>query len=422
MAVSELLISLASNPYFSAGAGLFGVGSLAAVGRALGQVSVAAFKRHYVTRLEVPCNDKSYHWLLDWVSREAARTSQQLTVRTEWEEEEGGRVTAIYRIEPSPGTHFISWRGAWIRLDRVREQQQVDVIGGVPWETVTLTTLGRRRELLLEVLESARQDVLSRHRGLTTTYTSTPSDWRELSRPQPARPLESVVLEPGLADRLAADCERFLEAGAWYRHRGIPHRRGVLLHGPPGCGKTSLILALAGHLGLGISVLNLSDPNMTDSVLQARVADLPRNTTLLLEDTDGALVSRDSSSALLRSAHGGQSALTLTGLLNALDGVVASEARLTFLTTNYPDRLDPALIRPGRVDIKQLIGYCSHLQAEEMFTKFFPESSELERKTFVKNIFNRKSSQISAAQIQAHLLLYKDDFRSAIENMEYFEM
>ena len=100
---------------------MFGVGSLAALGRTLGQISVAAFKRHYVTRLEVPCNDKSYHWLLDWVSREVATTAQQLSVRTEWEEEEGGRVTANYRIEPSPGTHIIRWRGAWIRLDRVRE-------------------------------------------------------------------------------------------------------------------------------------------------------------------------------------------------------------------------------------------------------------------------------------------------------------
>ena len=101
---------------------------------------------------------------------------------------------------------------------------------------------------------------------------------------------------------------------------------------------------------------------------------------------------------------------------------MASDARLTFLTTNYPDRLDPALIRPGRVDIKQLIDYCSHFQAEEMFIKFFPESSELERKDFVRNIFNQKSSQISTAQIQAHLLLYKDDIRSAIGNLEYFEM
>ena len=422
MAVSEMLMSLATNPYFSAGAGLFGVGTLAAVGRTLGTISVSAFKKHYVTSLEVPCNDKSYHWVLDWVSREAGRTSQHVSVRTEWEEEEGGRVSATYRIEPSPGTHLIRWRGAWIRLDRVREQQQVDVIGGVPWETVTLTTLGRRRGLLLSLLEEARQEVLGRHSGLTTTYTCTPTDWRELSQPQPARPLHSVVLPHGVAERLAGDCERFLSAGPWYRQRGIPHRRGVLLHGPPGCGKTSLILALAGHLNLGISVLNLSDSNMTDTVLQARVADLPRNTILLLEDIDAAFVSRDSNTVPLSSAHAGQSQVTLTGLLNALDGVLASEARLTFLTTNYPDRLDPALIRPGRVDIRQLIGYCSHQEAETLFLKFFPDSSELERKTFVKNIFTQQeNSEISPAQIQAHLLLYKDDICSAIENWQHIQ-
>ena len=78
--------------------------------------------------------------------------------RTEWEEEEGGLVSARYVVEPSPGTHIIFWRGNWIRLDRVREQQQVDVIGGVPWETVTLTALGRKRELLLRMVEEARKE------------------------------------------------------------------------------------------------------------------------------------------------------------------------------------------------------------------------------------------------------------------------
>merc|ERR1719342_386187 len=114
---------------------------------------------------------------------------------------------------------------------------------------------------------------------------------------------------------------------------------------------------------------------MTDTILQARIADIPRNTIFLLEDIDAAFVSRDASTSL-RSAHGGLSQVTLTGLLNALDGVVASEARLTFLTTNYPDRLDPALIRPGRVDVKQLIGWCSKQQVEKLFIKFFPDVSE----------------------------------------------
>ena len=109
MALTELVTSLASNPYFSAGFGLFGVGSAAAVGRSLAKISVAAFRRHYITTLQVPCNDKvvhspfifrhliivimsyqAYHWLLDWISREAGQTSQHLSLRTEWEEEDGG--------------------------------------------------------------------------------------------------------------------------------------------------------------------------------------------------------------------------------------------------------------------------------------------------------------------------------------------
>jgi len=207
---TEFLASLASNPYFSAGFGLFGVGTVATAGRALGVVGVAALRRHWVTTVEVPCNDKAYSWLLEWVAREAAHASLHVSVRTQWEEEEGGRVSAKYLVEPSPGTHVFRWKGAWVRLERSREQQQVDVIGGVPWEVVTLTTLGRRRPLLLGMLEEARRDVIARHSGLTLTYGSSGSGWRELGPPQAARPLDTVVVEEGLAERLAADCEKFL--------------------------------------------------------------------------------------------------------------------------------------------------------------------------------------------------------------------
>ncbi|XP_023330537.1 mitochondrial chaperone BCS1 isoform X2 [Eurytemora carolleeae] len=417
MALAEVAVTLAQNPYFSAGIGLFGVGTAAALGRGLLQLSLALGRRHLVCSVQVPCNDKAYTWFLDWLGKEAGTTAQHISVRTEWEEEDGGRIRSTYCIEPSPGLHILRWRGVWIRLERVREQQQVDVIGGVPWETITLTTLGRRRSLLLQMLEEAKADVLTRHEGTTSMYHCTGSDWREMGgSPQLSRSIDTVVLQEGVVERLCTDCERFLSSAAWYRQRGIPHRRGILLHGPPGCGKTSLIVALAGHLKLGISTLSLADSHLTDNILQARLADVPRNTILLLEDIDAAFISRENSNNV-NTAHGGLSQVTLTGLLNGLDGAVSSEGRLTFLTTNYPNRLDPALCRPGRIDLKQFIGYCGKSELERLFKKFYPETKDDICNKF-SHLVLQENINISPAQVQAHLLIHHESPEEAIRNIQ----
>src|SRR5438270_222739 len=101
--------------------------------------------------------------------------------------------------------------------------------------------------------------------------------------------------------------------------------------------------------------------------------------------------------------------VTFTGLLNALDGVVASEGRVMFMTTNHIDRLDPALIRPGRVDVIQGLYYASRHQMHRIWEKFFPEHPELAEK-FADCIL---PNTVSMAYLQNYLMAYRGDPEAA---------
>jgi len=197
------------------------------------------------------------------------------------------------------------------------------------------------------------------------------------------RPMSSIVLQPGVKDMIMTDCKDFLASEEWYAERGIPFRRGYLLHGVPGSGKTSLIHSLAGELGLDIYVVSLSSKGMSDNMLTTLMGGVPSRCILLLEDLDAAFtrsVSRDSSStgaptvptASTKSSKDEGSTLSLSGLLNSLDGVAAAEGRLLFATTNHIERLDPALSRPGRMDVWINFTHATKWQAEGLFKCFFP--------------------------------------------------
>ncbi len=157
---------------------------------------------------------------------------------------------------------------------------------------------------------------------------------------QPRRPLESLVLTDRALEDLLDDLRTFYGSRSWYVQRGIPYRRGYLLHGPPGNGKTTLVLAAAGELNLSVAVLSLSNRLLSDKALRGLVDALPPATLLLIEDVDCVFKTERMTTE--------QTGVTLSGLLNALDGVSSREGRVLFLTTNHPERLDPALVRPGR--------------------------------------------------------------------------
>lgn len=417
MVLTEYISTLSDNPYFGAGFGLFGVGAAAAILRKALQGSMILFRRHCMITLEVPCRDKSYQWLLHWITEKGARQTQHLSVETSFEQKDTGHINTKYDFIPSIGTHFFNYNGSWIRVERTREQHTLDLHMGVPWETVTMTSVGRNKGLYFSILEEARQMALKQHEGKTIMYTAMGSEWRPFGHPRRRRPLNSVVLDAGVAEKILTDVQEFIGNPSWYRERGIPYRRGYLLYGPPGCGKSSFITALAGELHLGICVLNLSERGLTDDRLNHLLSVAPEQSIILLEDIDAAFVSREDT-AQMKSAYEGLNRVTLSGLLNCLDGVASTEARILFMTTNYIDRLDPALIRPGRVDMKEYIGPCSAHQIEQMFLRFYrgSDSTNLARE-FVDNVLKEKKS-VSPAQIQGYFMFHKEKPQEMVMNVQ----
>ncbi|PWN20346.1 hypothetical protein BCV69DRAFT_260314, partial [Microstroma glucosiphilum] len=277
---------------------------------------------------------------------------------------------AQFSLVPGPGTHWFRYHGAWIRLQRERNGKLIDFTTGAPWETLTLTTLFSSRDVFPRLLAEAQQMAVQSIEGKTIIYTAWGVEWRAFGQPRKVRELDSVVLSAGQRSRIEEDVKSFLGRGAWYARRGIPYRRGYLLHGSPGSGKTSIIQALAGALDLNICLLNLSERGLTDDKLNHLLSLAPERSILLLEDIDAAFPSRSASEAEEPKKEY-QTSVTFSGLLNALDGVASGESRIVMMTTNHVERLDPALIRPGRVDLIEELGDADEGMVQELFERFY---------------------------------------------------
>jgi len=336
---------------------------------------------------------------------------------------------------PAQGNIFIRYQNRIIWVRRTKETIQAT---GVAQESIVLSTLGRSTSVLKDIIEEGYQLSKNLDQNQTVIYSWYNQNW-ERTLAKPHRPWNSVKLNNNLASELLSDVERFLANKEIYQQRGIPHRRGFLLYGPPGTGKTSFITALAGKLHYSIATLSLSNSTLTDDGLVHALSTMPPETILLLEDID-AIFNEDrlvpelvvsepiSNEQPARGpARRGQNTremksetLSFSGLLNALDGVSTADGRLLFMTTNHKEKLDPALIRPGRVDREVLIDEASNSTIAAMFEHFYsigssdPKDIKRLSKKLATHLESITHCHIPMANIQNHFLMHMNHPERAI--------
>lgn len=400
--------AMSNNPYFAAGGGLMILGTGLAVARSGIIKASRVLYRQMIVDLEIQSKDKSYAWFLTWMAKHPQRVSRHLSVRTNYIQHDNGSVSTKFSLVPGPGNHWIRYKGAFILIKRERSAKMIDIANGSPFETVTLTTLYRDKHLFDDILNEAKDIALKTTEGKTVIYTSFGPEWRKFGQPKAKRMLPSVILDSGIKEGILDDVYDFMKNGKWYSDRGIPYRRGYLLYGPPGSGKTSFIQALAGELDYNICILNLSENNLTDDRLNHLMNNMPERSILLLEDIDAAFNKRSQT-----GEQGFHSSVTFSGLLNALDGVTSSEETITFMTTNHPEKLDAAIMRPGRIDYKVFVGNATPYQVEKMFMKFYPGETDICKK-FVNSV-KELDTTVSTAQLQGLFVMNKDAPHDALK-------
>ncbi|KAI1768560.1 BCS1 N terminal-domain-containing protein [Hypoxylon sp. FL1150] len=455
---------------------------------------------HFMSVVDIRTDDEIYNILMAWVANQRfSQGARRFVVNTnlnsrswrlwyyDYDDEDDESMSEAKKKKkalsytPSFGSHYFWYRGRLLLFRRSSKESNSFMMVSER-EEISISCFGRNPWVLKELLMEARQMYLQKDEHKTLIYRgtlkpgSTEPTWQRCMA-RASRPFSTVILNEKTKQELIDDVTDYLRPATqrWYANRGIPYRRGYLLHGPPGTGKSSLSLALAGFFKLRIYIVSLSSITANEETLASLFAELPRRCVVLLEDIDtaGLTHTRDGNQAQpqnqstdddmvpgqITTGNGNTNnntngRLSLSGLLNILDGVASQEGRVLIMTTNHRDQLDSALIRPGRVDMIVEFGLADEGMTSAIFRAIFAhldgdddtaetaadivldaderQKLELEKakkqaahdarvdiqaKEFAAKV---PTHEFSPAELQGYLMKHKRDAQAAIDNIEAF--
>uniref|UniRef100_A0A915DED8 BCS1 N-terminal domain-containing protein n=1 Tax=Ditylenchus dipsaci TaxID=166011 RepID=A0A915DED8_9BILA len=363
-------------------------------------MATEAFYQYFVRTLVISSENPEFDWVISLVNKHSWWHTKNLSLESVINYKPDGEGFLERDYQPAINTtHVFTYKKQLIQVKREitnRYTSDIDENTGrtvnKQIEKVILTTYRCPPNFWDEFLNDASLEGIKDMGKSVSIYNpdNNYNRWKKQVMPRKKRSLNSVILAEGVLQRITGDICKFMECEQWYNEMGVPYRRGYLLYGPPGTGKTSFITA---------SLILLED---IDAAFLDREDE--ENERMINEDGSGTKKYRKR-----------RTCVTLSGILNALDGVASSEKRIIFMTTNHKDKLDSALVRPGRVDCEQYIGHCTEDMLDRMFRRFYKDASQEQCQSFLK-LASAFEGGISPAMVQRHFIRYMEDPESAIKN------
>nr|XP_016479997.1 PREDICTED: AAA-ATPase At5g17760-like [Nicotiana tabacum] len=274
------------------------------------------------------------------------------------------------------------------------------------------------------VIKAEKKVVKLHTLGSSSSYSSA-QFWDSINFEHPST-FDTLAMDAGLKKAIIEDLDRFLRRKEFYKKVGKVWKRGYLLYGPPGAGKSSLIAAMANYLKFDIFDLELANVKR-DSDLKKLLLRTTNKSILVIEDIDCSMELPDRrKTASLSNIHADarpprdQQQFTLAGLLNFIDGLWSScgDERVIIFTTNNKDKIDPALLRPGRMDMHIHMSYLT-IEGFTVLAKNYFKVHDHQNWHFTEIQQLIESVQVTPAEV-AEELMKSDNAKICLERLVKF--
>lgn len=268
-------------------------------------------------------------------------------------------------------------------MQLVKEESQGTMVDK---DTLYITYFGRSHDYVDKLIQEFKP---VKKENTVNIQQFTSDGWRPV---QGARKIvwDKVYFDQAKKDQLKETLEDFVNNKDWYYDNNIPYRLGLLLSGVPGSGKSTIIRAIASLIDYDLMCLPTSQLFNIDRAIHS----LDEKAILYIEDIDSSSLVKnrdvDENASDLVKALKDDSSTGLSEILNAIDGISDSRGRIIIFSTNKKDNLDPALLRPGRIDLRLSIDYLEKSQFQLWLNNSFKNPIDIINNKVYSNLEIKK--------------------------------